>query len=140
MQLKAKVERVLFPREGVAGDFYIIATDAGCCKGTMRWRPEPGEKLAMTGAWGEYKGSQEFRFKEVWHDIPQDSRSLLHYACELTKGCGPATEEAIWDALGDRWDGGKLHGGRRGRGAVQISLVLFLLIFVAFLLGAGSCC
>lgn len=103
MQLKARVDRVLFPREGVPGDFYIIATDAGCCKGAMRWRPEPGEKLAMTGAWGEYKGSQEFRFKEVWHDIPQDSRALLHYACELTKGCGPATEDAIWETLGDRW-------------------------------------
>lgn len=107
MMLKAKVERVRFPREGVPGDWYILEMDTGAgtmtCKGPMRWRPEPGENLAMTGEFGEYKGQQEFKFKEVWHDIPQDSRSLLHYACELTKGCGPATEEAIWDALAEDW-------------------------------------
>lgn len=107
MMLKAKVERVRYPREGVESDWYIIEVDTGSgtvnAKGKMRWRPEPGEKLAMTGEFGEYKGQQEFKFKEVWHDIPQDSRALLHYACELTKGCGPATEEAIWDTLGESW-------------------------------------
>lgn len=103
IQLKAIVERVLFPREGQSGDWYILKTDAAICKGNCRWRPQPGERIAMAGNWSEYKGEQEFRFKEIWHDLPQDSRAMLRYACELTKGIGPKTEEEIWAALGDKW-------------------------------------
>lgn len=103
IQLKAKVERVLFPREGQDGTWYILKTDAAVCKGTISWRPTVGEQIAMAGTWKEYKGEQEFQFKEIWHDLPNDSRAMLHYACELTKGIGPKTEEDIWEALGENW-------------------------------------
>jgi hypothetical protein len=103
MILRVKVDRVAFPREGEEGDWFILVTDKGACKGKMRWRPAVGEQLAMNGDFSEYKGQQEFKFKEAWHDIPADSRDLLRYACELTTGIGPATEQVIWDALGDKW-------------------------------------
>ena len=122
IQLKVKVERVLFPREGTEGDWYILSCETSTggvvCKGKMRWRPQEGDKLAMTGAWREYKGQQEFGFAEVWHDIPQDSRALLHYACELTKGIGPATEYAIWTKLGDNWQKIGMDDVQKMRGKV----------------------
>ena len=102
-QIFAKVEKVLFPREGVPGEFFILACDIGCCKGSMKWRPDVGESLGMRGEWTAYQGKPQFSFREVWHNMPKDPKALLHYACELTKGMGPAMETKIWDTLGENW-------------------------------------
>ncbi|MCL2105124.1 MAG: ATP-dependent RecD-like DNA helicase [Kiritimatiellaeota bacterium] len=116
--ISTTVERVLYPRNGETGasHFVILSCGIGVCKGTMPWIPNAGEKLAMRGAWGEYQGNAEFRFKEIWHDLPADPRAMLRYACELTRGIGPQTEQAIWETCGEGWrDIGpgqvpKLHG------------------------------
>ena len=103
MILHATVERVCFPKEGAEGDWYIIETDMGTVKGKIRWRPETGELLAMDGQWGEYRGQKEFNFKEVWHDLPDNPRDMLHYACDRTKGIGPTMEQVIWETKGCEW-------------------------------------
>lgn len=104
-RINVQIEGVLYPREGQErdNDFVILRTSQGICKGSMKWIPRVGEKLVMSGDFGTYKGNQEFKFKDVYHDIPADPRALLHYACELTKGLGPAMEETIWNKLGENW-------------------------------------
>ena len=62
MELKAKVDKVFYPREGQDGDWYIIGTDGGTIKGNMSWRPEPKEMLALTGDYAVYQGRREFKF------------------------------------------------------------------------------
>jgi hypothetical protein len=98
-----RVERVVYPKDGAAGEFFILACDCGTCKGTLQWRPDANEKLGMRGEWVSYQGKRQFAFKEVWHDLPKDDKALLHYACELTSGIGPAMEAKIWDKLGAGW-------------------------------------
>jgi exodeoxyribonuclease V alpha subunit len=103
MILRATVERVCFPKEGAEGDWYIIETNMGTVKGKMRWRPEVGELLAMEGKWGEFRGQKEFNFKEGWHDLPDNPRDMLHYACDRTKGVGQSMEQAIWEIKKCEW-------------------------------------
>jgi len=116
--IHTKVERILFPKDGQPGEFFIIACDCGTCKGTMKWRPDEGAKLGMLGMWETYKGALQFSFKEVWHDIPEDPKALLHYACELTTGIGPAMEKTIWEKYGDNWRDLKCDDIPKLRGSV----------------------
>ena len=102
-ELKVKVERILYPREGADGDWYIIKTDKGIIKGNMSCRTEPGEMLAIEGTYGTYQGKSEFKFTSARADIPIDARDQLRYVCEITPGFGVAMELKIWEAWGETW-------------------------------------
>lgn len=114
-QISVKVVKVLYPKlnweeiengtEPRRGEsvWYIIQTDLYICKGSMTWRPEPNERLLLTGQPTAYQGKIEFKFSAVIPDVPVNERDILKYACELTKGIGPVIEEKIWDSRGDDW-------------------------------------
>ncbi len=112
-EVVCKVDRVVYPRDEEnpsVRQFRIIKTDVGTVKGQITWRPQTGERLRLTArgdrdGWhiSNYNGEPEFSFSVALPDVPQDERAALHYACELTRGLGPAAEEAIWDALGEKW-------------------------------------
>lgn len=102
-EIEVTVQKVLFPKEGVDGDWFILATSKGIAKGNMFWRPNEGEMLILRGKWGEYQGKQEFKFKEAELDIPEDPRALLHYVCTITSGIGEAMETSIWNERGEDW-------------------------------------
>jgi len=103
MILKVKIERIAYPKEGQESEWYILVTDQGTVKGKLSFRPIPGEQLALNGSWDVYRGAKEFKFSEGWHDLPIGARNELRYACELTKGIGPALQDAIWEAKGEAW-------------------------------------
>jgi hypothetical protein len=101
--LHVAVNTVLYPKEGQSGDWFIIGTNEGTVKGSMGWRPADGERLKLTGKWVPYKGEKQFKFTQAQPDVPIHPRDQLRYVCERTRGIGPATEQAIWDTLGDDW-------------------------------------
>ena len=102
-KITAKVSEVVFPRPGKEGNWYILRTGAGVCKGTISWRPSVGEMLTLCGAWTTYQGNREFKFSEAEFYAPTDERAQLQYAVELTKGLGDVAAQKIWDALGENW-------------------------------------
>lgn len=108
-KISVRVERVVYPKVdedlGGAAAFHIFRTDAGTCKGKLSHRPKPGEVLELDGAWGvsKWNGQPEFSFIHADVCVPNDERAMLKYACEMTSGLGPASEEAIWAALGEKW-------------------------------------
>ena len=102
------ITRVIYQKEPEGGKgprFVILGTSLGKAKGRMSWEPKTNERVALVGMWqtSKFDGSPEFSFAFCRHDIPVDSRSQLRYVCELSKGIGPAMEEAIWKTLGDNW-------------------------------------
>lgn len=102
-QIQITVDRVIWPKEDPGGiHWMMISCQHGVCKGEM-WRPEPGERLLLTGKWVTYKGERQFKFSYAVPDIPAPQRDQLRYLATITKGIGPALEEAIWDAHGDEW-------------------------------------
>lgn len=103
IELHVAVNTVLFPKEAQESDWYIIGTNEGIVKGAMGWRPADGERLKLTGRWVTYKGEKQFKFSIATPDVPVHPRDQLRYVCERTRGVGPATEQAIWDAMGDNW-------------------------------------
>ncbi len=104
MKLSAKVERVLFPKEGVEDiTFCILATNKGVCKGKMNWRPSTNQILTLDGGYCTYRGEQQFKFDAAILDLPIDSRSQLAYICENTPGIGKVMEGQIWEKYGDNW-------------------------------------
>ena len=64
-----------------------------------------GDLLHMEGSWkiSQFNGQKEFIFKTALLSVPEDPLALLHYACEITKGIGPAIEERIWTAYAAKW-------------------------------------
>lgn len=107
-QITAIVEDIRFPKtdpETPGEQFYILRTDLGTVKGRLSHRPRKGEALQLEGKWepSKYNGSMEFSFFRARVNIPEDSRALLRYACEMTTGLGPALEERIWETLGPDW-------------------------------------
>ena len=108
-KISVRVERVVYPKTdedlGGAAAFHIFRTDAGTCKGKLSHRPKPGEVLELDGSWGvsKWNGQPEFSFVHADVCVPKDERAMLKYACEMTNGLGPASEEAIWSALGGKW-------------------------------------
>ena len=115
-KLKVKVSGVLFPKEEDdrkkrdAGErclFYVLdcASDVGAikAKGELPARPAKGEIYELTGDYVEWNGERQFRFAAARPYLPVDERSMLAYACELTKGIGPAMEQKIWEACGEKW-------------------------------------
>lgn len=109
IKVQCKVDRIVYPKDDGTGtpdgrQFYIMQTSIGSVKGSLSWRPVDGERLVLVGKWQPSKfGGLEFSFTSGRHDIPSDERSMLTYACELTKGIGAATEQLIWDKLGEKW-------------------------------------
>jgi len=101
--LNVTVTRVAYPPATSNGDWYILITNHGACKGKMAWRPQESEQLILDGEWAVYKGSREFAFKQARLDVPTDSREQLHYVCSRTNGLGPAAEQLIWDQVGIGW-------------------------------------
>lgn len=83
----------------------ILKTSAGICKGVVPFELNDGDCLKLEGKWkvSQFNGDNEFVFNTALPDVPADKRALLHYAVELTKGMGIATEERIWNAYGEKW-------------------------------------
>lgn len=114
LTINVVVSQVFYPKVDAdeGGITYrIIGTDRGVCKGQIAWRPNIHERLTLRAngngkdGWqlSSYNGKPEFLFASATHNIPQDERSALTYACELTKGIGPVMEANIWQAKGDAW-------------------------------------
>lgn len=108
-KITAKVERIVYPRadalvDGVSA-FYIVRSDVGTIKGKLSHIPKTDECLTLDGKWevSSFNGQPEFIFYHASVFVPQDERSLLKYACEMTKGFGPALEDKIWDKCGNDW-------------------------------------
>lgn len=110
-KIVVKIDRVLYPKNIVAADvknvptFYILKTNLGTAKGRLSNLPQTNETYTLEGKWevSTYNGSMEFIFFHASMYLPQDERSMLRYACEMTKGVGLAMENAIWDAKHDDW-------------------------------------
>ena len=103
LRLKVRVQRVCYPPLMQDGDWYILATDRGTCKGKMPWRPEEDEPLQLEGEWTAYQGQREFKFYAAIPDIPVDPRDQLRLVCERTHGIGRVMERKIWEAAGRDW-------------------------------------
>lgn len=101
------VTGVTYPREEFKEDGelhrVIMRTKTICCLGNVTFWPKPGMVLHLTGSESVWHGMKQFNFKKVGHDIPMDSKSLLEYAGNLTKGVGEATVERIWAEYGEEW-------------------------------------
>lgn len=108
-KITAKVEKILYPKADAQVEdistFYIIACDIGTVKGKLSHIPKQGECLTLEGKWAlsTYTSKPEFSFFHATVFVPQDERALLKYACEMTRGFGPALEERIWKARGEDW-------------------------------------
>lgn len=108
-KITARVERVLYPKDDSTiesgASFYIIKCDVGTVKGKLSHYPKVDECLTLEGRWGvsNYNGQPEFSFFHATVYLPKDERSLLKYACTMTKGIGPTLEEKIWEARGEDW-------------------------------------
>jgi hypothetical protein len=105
--LNGKVTRVFYPKSPTPG-FHVllleVARSSAKAVGNMTWTPDEGEMLEFKGNWGTCKrGDRQFEFREVVPYIPEDPRALLAYACEQTKGIGPAIESRIWDEWAEQW-------------------------------------
>ena len=104
---KCKVVKIVYPKGSEVPQgmqFYIINTDIGTIKGKLSWMPLPEERLSLFGAWKTHPSyGRFFEFVTGRHDIPDDERAMLKYACELTKGIGEITEGDIWNAKGESW-------------------------------------
>lgn len=101
------VQRVCYPAATTATDgesvWYILATDAGTCKGKMAWRPQEQEALVLEGEYTAFQGNREFSFKTARISVPTNPRDMLHYVCFRTNGIGAALEDMIWTHAGANW-------------------------------------
>ena len=104
IQLKIRVEQVLFPRTAEQADWYVLATDQGKMSGNMAWRPEPGQRLIVEGAWGAYLGARTFKFRSAMCDVPTDPHAKLAYVIEKCSGAGHSLLSAIWEKWRDDWE------------------------------------
>lgn len=125
-KITARVEKILYPRADALVDsvqsFYIVRCDVGVVKGKLSHIPKTDECLTLEGKWevSSFNGQPEFIFHHASVFIPQDERSLLKYACEMTKGFGPALEDAIWAACGARWRAVALADDVKGLTAAKL--------------------
>ena len=107
--MEVKVISILWPRIGTdnPNNWYRLECQADfgliVCTGYIRWRPSENELLSLSGDFEVWKGQRNFKFREARPNIPANPRAQLSYVVERTRGMGPATESAIWNALGDGW-------------------------------------
>ena len=110
-KITAKVDRVVYPRDIVPSEvkgiptFYILKTNLGTVKGKLSNFPQTNETFVLDGKWevSRFNGSMEFSFFHASIYLPSDERSLLRYACEMTKGIGLTLENKIWEVKGEKW-------------------------------------
>ncbi len=112
-EFAGRVIAVNYPRTETADEeavmawrvLYVDAGDLGHvgCSGKIGWRPKPREELRFWGKFELYRGKPTFRFSRAAYEIPVNERGMLHQACMMATGVGEATEEAIWQAMGDNW-------------------------------------
>ena len=108
--LNVTVTRVAYPPStNTEGDWFILVTSQGTCKGKMSWRPNEADALVLEGEWAVYKGEREFSFKAARIDVPTNPKDQLHYVCCRTKGMGDAMEALIWAKAGANWQ--DIHEG-----------------------------
>jgi len=83
----------------------VWETDRGTIKGTIPWEPSQGELLSLSGVWetSRFTGKPEFALTSARVHIETDPRALLHYACTISYGLGPAREDEIWLLYGENW-------------------------------------
>lgn len=101
--LNVIVDRVLYQDPKEPHEWHVLLTDMGKCVGGMKWRPEPKERLTLTGTWKAYRGERNFNFAAAVPNVPVNPKDLLRYAVERTTGIGPSMEAAIWEAYGEHW-------------------------------------
>lgn len=101
----------------------LLDTDQGQAVGVVPFDFNEGDLLKCSGWWQNSKrdGKRQFSFTTATLEIPEDSRALLHYAVELTKGLGFAAEERIWAAFGDTWREHELLEGVTGISRTALS-------------------
>lgn len=97
------VKRVLYPPVTLEGNWFVLLANEGKCSGEMLWRPEPGERLTLSGKWGAYRGERNFKFDNALPNVPVNLRDQLIYVCERADGIGPVIMDDIWTARGDDW-------------------------------------
>lgn len=119
-KITAKVERIMYPKADAlveaVSTFYILRCDVGTVKGKLAHIPKTDECLTLEGKWeiSSFNGQPEFIFFHATVFVPQDERSMLKYACEMTKGFGPSMEDKIWEKCGEKWRMVKLADGIPG--------------------------
>lgn len=149
-QITATVSKLRYPK--TAADFTgfaVLKTDRGTVVGEFAWLPKIGQTFDLSGAWqysAKHHGEQ-FRARSARLVMPTDPRDLLHYACSITDGIGPAKEAEIWLRFGDRWQAATdldgIGGIRPGtRNAWQANLMRLeseraQAAAIAYLLGLG---
>ena len=101
--LNIEVRRILYPSPEKGGDFYILQTNLGKCVGAMKKRPEPGERLSLTGEWQANRGEREWKFTAATPNVPTNPRDMLEYAATRAKGIGPAMVTMLWERYGADW-------------------------------------
>ncbi|MDH3279517.1 MAG: hypothetical protein OEQ39_02960 [Gammaproteobacteria bacterium] len=102
----ATVEKVRYRKD--PGNWCIIATDAGVCKGVIPFEVQPGDQIKLhDGFWArsDFSGKDEFSFDFASINIPSSLRDLLHVVCLRAKGIGDVKEREIWDRYGENWQG-----------------------------------
>lgn len=121
-KITVKVDRILYPRNVSADEvrnvptFYILKTNLGTVKGKLSAAPEENEAFVLEGKWevSKFNGSMEFLFFHASAFLPTDERSMLRYACEMTKGLGIQLENRIWEVRREDWRNVALSDGIRG--------------------------
>jgi hypothetical protein len=105
MEIKVQVEKVRHKTESKNGSFFIVLnTSGGCCTGFIRWVPEIGERVTLSGEYEVYRGERQFKFKSASPDIPADPYAKLRYLAEMANGIGDAMVAAIWEKWGADWE------------------------------------
>lgn len=102
-QITVTLQKVIYVKQD--SRWHIIKTDKGTAKGTINFEVKEGDILQLEGysQISKFNGEQEFIFTQAMLSIPEDPRALLHYAVELTKGLGQASEQRIWELYGESW-------------------------------------
>lgn len=106
--LDIEVRRIRYPSPEKGGDFYILQTNIGIAIGVMKWRPEEGERLTLTGDWQARNGQREFKFTAATPNVPTNPRDMLEYAATRAKGIGPQMVALLWERYGDDWQNFKV--------------------------------
>lgn len=101
--IPVKIEKIRYFKKD--SSWYILKTDLGMCLGTVPFEVKENDLLQLNGYWqlSKFDGKQEFIFKSALMSVPEDSRALLHYAVELTKGLGGTAENRIWGKYQEEW-------------------------------------
>lgn len=102
--ITAKVEYVKGTTPRGESIWIRLKTNKGLFVGVMSREPRSGEKITFNGKWDVWRGQKQFKFTSIKPFLPEDSFSKLEYACELTKGIGPALVKKIWAEYDENWE------------------------------------